>query len=157
MDRLGTAYDFVIGQARNVEAQTTPLIRLGDRLGRTAVTRGDRIIEMVLVVEENIKQRLIKEGRYRGEAPWRIEPGTLGDLGLFDAIAVFYGASAEEPGAIWEESSGNKFRDDYRRLAYRKSIRAFPPGEGLFCELESRFSEENLERMFNQRCLETFR
>ncbi len=98
------------------------------------------------VSEHNIKSRF-----YLGDtsnATWRF----AGDAGAFDGVAVLYGPSAD-PGATWKDSRGNKYKDDYRRLAYGRDVSRHGVLPDCWNEIPWRLTEANLRLLIAGRPL----
>lgn len=72
-------------------------------------------------------------------------------LKQFDAVAVFY-APAWERGATWRQSTGNKFKDDYRRLAKPYSLLPHPNPSlrGVYEEITGLMTEEALDQILRE-------
>lgn len=86
------------------------------------------------VGEDNLKFRL--DGA--GNATWRA-PAAPDQL-EFDLVAVFYSPSWE-PGAVWGESSGNRYKDDYRRAAAAAEVEPHQTIAGCYREITNRLTE----------------
>lgn len=103
------------------------------------VSRFGMLTDILVVIEGPVQSRLSPQDD--NSAVWRhaLDPK------IHNAVVVMYGL-ASEPGALYETSIGNTWKDDYRRLALGHEVReAKMPG--TFCEIKTPLNEQTLKYM----------
>jgi hypothetical protein len=105
--------------------------------------KANRYLSILVVTEANIKIRRMGNPR---NATWTICSSREEDLlAMSDAVLVCYGEAAEG-GEIWDESTGNKRKGSYRRLAAIKDIKANEFGG--YDEVFTTFTEANIKSLW---------
>lgn len=147
--------DCIITQARNIPGIRTMFFdTVGNYEVVTIQEETGRDTRIVLVPEINIKYRFVDGDR--SNATWKYRQNQGPKLEEVDAVAVFY-AWSQHPGGLEPASSGNKFKDDYRRLCYSSEVSLHPKSVfGLYNEIRTRLSESNLLLLLQRQKLGDF-
>jgi hypothetical protein len=140
--------DFVMHQLRNAGRSWSVVSAVPIQHERVRIVCGlDLRLSVGPVPGGELRMLCVSERKIdRPTNTWWRPPADPAD---YDLVAVFYGP-AKDPGAVWNRSGGNPYKDDYRRLTTPDNIVEHPTVRGAYREVSDHFTEALLTRLVEE-------